>query len=79
MSHYEIDYKGMDANKKRTKALTDVKQFLGRAMYNKIMTVAMECHCYRQFSFYAGFVGVQGYPVVAMWDQTQENHKDMMS
>lgn len=74
---YEIDYSSMTGQAKMEKGIRDIKNYLPRSAFNILATVAMEAIEYRELSFYAGFAGVQGYPVAALWDYTRQEMRDM--
>ena len=75
---YEINYNELDSQAKRDKAIQDMKNYLGNR-FGIIGHVAMIADEYRQLSFMASFAGVQGYPVVALWDETRQEMRDMTS
>ena len=74
----EIDYSSYtNEQEKRDKAIADIEWWLNNRQYNGLVTLAMELPTYKQFSFYCDFVGISGYPVVALWDETRQIMKDM--
>ena len=77
--HYEINYNTLDGQIKRDKAIEDIKSYVTPKQFNIIGDVAMRAEVYYQLSFVASFAGVQGYPVVALWDETREEMRSMCS
>jgi len=64
---YEINYNHLpEGQLKRDKAIKDIKQ-----------TIAMSATKYRELSFICSFAGIEGYPVVALWDETRQIMHDM--
>lgn len=68
--HYTVDYKGMDRDAKRAKAIADTKWFLGDTHFQRIMgTLRQEANRMtinrrniRILVNGMSFCGVQGYP-----------------
>lgn len=73
---FTIDYTDLAEQEKRDRAIEDMREYNPRAM-NTLETVAMIADRYMQLSFYAGFAGIQGYPIVALWDEARQIMKDM--
>lgn len=73
---FTIDYTDLSGQEKRDKAIEDIREYNPRAM-NILETVAMGADKYVQLSFTASFAGIQGFPVVALWDETRQTMKDM--
>ena len=73
---FTIDYKDMEGQEKRAKAIEDIREYNPRAM-NTLETIAMDADRYIQLGFCASFAGIQGYPVIALWDETRQIMKDM--
>ena len=75
---YEISYNSYtDKDAKHCDALRDFKQYNKRA-YDTLFHVLMTQEgTYRQYSFYAGIAGIQGYPVVALWNEVHDAARDM--
>ena len=74
---YEIDYSELKKEEKAQKAIEDIKSFLPEDKFNALEHIFMSCINYRQFSFYCGFCGIQGYPVVAWWNRLRQICRDM--
>ncbi len=70
MTHYDIDYSNLTPQAKHDKAIADIIDYMGEERYHKVIDL------YRQhppipleaFHLQMSFAGVQGYPVVAMYD-----------
>jgi len=74
---YEIDYsRHTEKQAKRDQAIQDIENWLGDR-FHVLTTIAMQSEVYKQLSFAAGFAGVQGYPVAALWDETKQEMRDM--
>lgn len=73
---YTINYSNQTGQEKRNKAIADMRAYNPKAM-NILETIAMAADEYRQLSFAASFAGIQGYPVVALWDETRQIMHDM--
>lgn len=76
---FEIDYKKLEGQAKRDRAITDMQSYVGDYGFNILTTIAMDAIRYRDLSFPASFAGVQGYPVAALWDETREEMRGMCS
>lgn len=76
---FEINYNKLSGQAKRDKAIEDIKSYITPAQFGIIGDMAMRAEVYYQLSFVASFVGVQGYPVVALWDETREEMRSMCS
>lgn len=75
---YTINYNNTpNGEEKREQAIKDMRQYLTKEAFNTLATVAMIDDEYKTLSFYCGFAGVSGYPVVALWDQTRQEMRDM--
>lgn len=75
--HFNINYHKLSGQIKRDKAITDIKHYVTSKQFGIIGDVAMRAEVYYQLSFVASFAGVQGYPVVALWDETRQEMRDM--
>ena len=73
---FTIDYTDLAGQEKRDRAIEDMREYNPGAM-NALGTVAMEAIYIGHLSFTAAFAGIQGYPVVALWDETRQIMKDM--
>lgn len=62
-----INYSALDETAKETKALEDVKFYLGDG-YERICGHLREVTHYESFAFALSFVGVQGYPVRVLYN-----------
>lgn len=62
---------------KQDKAINDMRSYLSNYSMNILETIAMQADKYLQLSFPASFAGVQGYPIVALWDETRQIMRDM--
>ena len=74
--HYDVDYSKVRAGKRRERAINDIEQYcpgLSATMYY----AATMCNTYSQFAFMCSFAGVQGYPVIAVWDQVKDDCRSM--
>ena len=75
--NYEINYSELSGQEKRTTAIKDMQNYIGDNGFNFLATIAMDAILYSHLSFPASFAGVQGYPVVALWDETRQEMRDM--
>lgn len=74
---YEINYNNIsDEQRKRDSAINDIKQYMGDR-YGILGDYAMRATKYRYLSYACGFAGIEGYPVVALWEETRQEMKDM--
>lgn len=64
--HTDISYKNEPAP--RHKAIEDIKDWLGMPKYNEIRPMMTRVTNVKQFSFYCGLAGIQGFPVMAWYD-----------
>lgn len=71
MTHYDVDYSALTPQEKFNKAIADIKDYMGEERYAKVVSlfklhppIALEV-----FHLQMSFAGVQGYPVVAMYDE----------
>lgn len=71
MTHYDIDYSGLTPQAKYEKAIHDIKDYMGEERYNKVVGLYKEIRpiSLEVFRLQMSFAGVQGYPVVAMYDE----------
>lgn len=66
MGHYTISYTGLDTATANRKACIDTLQYLGAKRF-KIFARLLRSNCkLRQAYFYLGFVGVSGFPMLAI-------------
>jgi len=72
MVHYTIDYAGMSPQDAHTKAIQDIKDYMGEERYT-IMTKRLRLESPPGVGafmhIYAPFAGVQGYPARAWYDE----------
>ena len=64
---YEIHYKQTDEEKKLKAALRDTLDYLGPEMYRKVARCASAVPSFEGFSIGCSFMGIEGYPVAAIW------------
>jgi len=74
---YEVNYYNLNGQDKRDKAILDIKDYIGKRRFGIVGAIAMEAHTYMELSFQLSFAGVQGYPVVALWEETRQEMKYM--
>lgn len=71
MTHYNVDYAGLEGEAKLNKALDDIKEYMGVDKFNSLSTdfkanapdLTLE-----QFSLFTSLCGVQGYPIQAWYE-----------
>ena len=75
---YEIDYSSLEGKEKREKAVRDVEFWLsGTTAMDTLRKYFLEGCSYQQFEFACSFIGIQGYPVRALWEHfIEEDEKD---
>ena len=76
---FEIRYQDEDIQLKRDKGIADMREYTTETQFAILSDLAMRADCYFQLSFAASFAGVQGWPVVALWDETREEMRSMTS
>ncbi len=71
MTHYDVDYSKLTPQAKYNKAIADIKDYMGEERYNKVIGLfkQMQPIPLEKFHLQMSFAGVQGYPVVAMYDE----------
>lgn len=71
MSHYTIDYAGLDPIAAHNHAIEDIEEYLGTKKFkelNEMFKPMMESLTLEQFMFYASFPGIQGYAAKAWYN-----------
>lgn len=71
MSHTEVNYNDPDPAKNQTKAMNDLRSFIGRGQsFEKFLVIAttgiLQGYNMTQFRLMCSFAGVEGYPVEAL-------------
>lgn len=71
MSHTEVKYNDPDPTKNQTKAMNDLRSFIGRGQsFEKFLVIAttgiLQGYTMKKFRFACAFAGVEGYPVKAL-------------
>lgn len=64
--HHEINYSALPEADKETKALNDIKEWLGVKKFNRVEKDVKACQpplSRRQFQFMCSIAGFEGYPV----------------
>ena len=75
---YEINYNHLpEGQLKRDKAIKDINNYCNPRQFDIIQAIAMSATKYRELSFICSFAGIEGYPVVALWDETRQIMHDM--
>ena len=72
---YEIQY-DMDKDAAQQAAIRDIKNW-SEKVYVAGFEAIMAGYTYNQLAFLMSFGGVQGYPVVALWEYVKECLHDM--
>jgi hypothetical protein len=69
MTHYEKKYSGNDTAEDRTKALSDIMDWLGSERFHSVSAILKrETHMpAEKFGFLCGLSGIEGYPVRAWY------------
>jgi hypothetical protein len=68
-----ISYADLQGYEKRRKALQDVLHYLNSyELYKKAVEYVKSCNKEAQVHFGLNFIGIQGYPVVAMYERYKE-------
>ena len=70
MSHYTVDYSTLSGTRKRWKALLDTRDYAGRERFAKLRGI-MLTNPKPDLDYWhmaLSFGGIQGYPVVAMYE-----------
>lgn len=74
----EISYKHItNIEEKQEKAIADVKEYLTEKQFIFLQNLLMTATSYAQFSLFCLFVGVTGYPVIAMFNIMKQTMRDM--
>lgn len=70
MTHYDIDYSGLDPIAKHEKALQDIVDYMGRDKFDRLVESLRkgEQLTLQHFRLVMSFAGVQGYPVKALYN-----------
>jgi hypothetical protein len=69
MTHYNVDYSGMDEVAKHNKAIEDIKEYMGEERFTKLTALLKEdSYTLSQFEMAVSFAGVQGYPAKAWYN-----------
>ena len=69
MTHYTVNYEGLDKVTKHNKAIQDIKDYLGEDRFNQITElVRKDSYTLDQFRMAVSFAGVQGYPAKAWYN-----------
>ena len=69
MTHYTVNYEGLDDVAKHNKAIADTKDYLGEDRLDKLTGLFREQpYTLDQFCLAASFAGVQGYPAKAWFN-----------
>lgn len=70
MTHYDVDYTGLDPIEKHNKAIQDIKEYLGESRFEELTTMFREDEAItlREFQIAVSFAGVQGYPTKAWFN-----------
>lgn len=74
---HTINYAGIIGQEKRDRAIEDMRGYLSPYSMNIVETVACIATTYAELAFISSFAGVQGYPVVALWEETRAIMHDM--
>ena len=75
---YIISYEHLSEKQfTQDKAIADIKQYCTSNQFNILQTIAMESNNYFRLSFACAFVGINGYPVIALWNDTRQTMRDM--
>lgn len=75
---FEIDYDHIaDEQAKRDKGIDDLRQYVGQERFSILGGIAMRATKYGELSFMCGFAGVEGFPVIALWDETRQELHSM--
>lgn len=68
MTHYDISYKDLPEAQAHTKAIQDIKEYLGDDRFDKITKeFQKKILSFDNFAMYASITGVQGFPVQAWY------------
>lgn len=68
--HHTRNYSNLTGAEKRAKAIQDCKDYCeGTELFEKLQEYLKKCETLEQFEFGCAFVGIQGYPVHAMWEE----------
>ena len=70
MSHYTVNYESMTPAEKHNAAIADCKDYLGESRFNEICARIKKCPnmTLDQLRMALSFVGIQGYPVTAIYN-----------
>ncbi len=74
---YEIAYNSLTETEKQVKAVDDCVNYIGQDTVDQLTLTAAQCQFYRHFSMACSFVGIQGYPVVALWTNAKQTMRGM--
>lgn len=71
MTHYDVDYSNLTPQAKFNRAISDIKDYMGEEHYNKVVSLFKQEQPppLEVFHMHMSFAGVQGYPVVALYDE----------
>ena len=71
MTHYTRDYSGLTEQEKKSRAIADLKTYLGKKYNYLVNTVGkMPPYAPRRFEFDCNmFLGIEGYPVGVLYDE----------
>lgn len=73
---YEIEYDLTQKEQAQLQAIEDIKSWSSASFYYGRDAV-MNGATWSQYSFLMGMGGVQGYPCVALWEDTKQACRDM--
>ena len=77
MSHYNVDYGQMTDTEKHEKAIADCKEYLGESGFNQICDRIKKYPDLtpNELHLALSFVGIQGYPVTAIFNHCFPENK----
>lgn len=72
MTHYTRNYSGLTEQEKRSRAIADLKSYLGEDKYKHLVDIASKMPPYTKLRFEiecSMFLGIEGYPVEVFYDE----------
>lgn len=80
MTHYDIDYSKLSEAEKQSKAIDDIKDYMGIEKFNHVYSQFVELHKVKPMTeetlgFYLMLAGISGYPVKAWFNLIESEAK----
>ena len=71
MTHYNVDYAGLEPYDARMKAIADVRDYVGEERFEILATNFRQLSgiSYDEFALMLSFAGIQGFPVKVLYNE----------